>query len=103
MKKEHTQGPWVFREELGTVNAVDPIHSQDGRARIEVCDPSLGQTWNGGMLPIDERTANARLIAAAPDLLQALESLLDDADVCEVAGDDAIGQALAAIARARGE
>ena len=51
----------------------------------------------------DDDWNRARLIAAAPDLLAALESLMDDADVCEVAGDDAIRQARAAIAKAKGE
>ena len=47
--------------------------------------------------------SDSAIIAAAPDLLAALESLMDDADVCEVAGDDAIRQARAAIAKAKGE
>lgn len=111
MKAEHTQGPWVFRVELGTVNAVDPMHSQDGRARIEICDPSNGQTWNGGALPIDEREANAHLIAAAPDLLAILEVILGAHDTKNNGA--YMGEAVlchhyaetarAAIAKARGE
>lgn len=37
------------------------------------------------------------------DLLAALEAMIDDADVCEVAGIDAVNSALAAIAKARGQ
>ena len=62
-------------------------------AKNELCKPTV----------LDGRLSAVRLADSAPDLLAALESLLDDADVCEVAGDDAIGHARSAIARARGE
>ena len=54
---------------------------------------------------LEETTANARLIAAAPDLLKALIDLLDEADLAEVDEYTApkIEAARAAIARATGD
>ena len=54
----------------------------------------------------EESAANARLIAAAPDLLAALEALVGEADLGEVDLDDddraKLEQARAAIAKATG-
>ena len=54
---------------------------------------------------IPEATANARLMAAAPDLLAALRDLLDEADLNEVDEYTApkVEAARAAIARATGD
>lgn len=58
--------------------------------------------WEDGL---EETTANARLMAAAPDLLAALRDLLDEADLNEVDEYTApkIEAARAAIARATGD
>jgi hypothetical protein len=58
--------------------------------------------WEDGL---EETTANARLIAAAPDLLKALIDLLDEADLAEVDEYTApkVEAARAAIARATGD
>ena len=57
--------------------------------------------------PCDETKSNARLIAAAPDLLSALEFLLADyiaIDGERLTGSDApLKMALSAIAKAKGE
>ena len=52
----------------------------------------------------DVHPANARLIAAAPELLEALEALLEQADLGEVDEETAlvVEQARAAIAKANG-
>jgi hypothetical protein len=56
---------------------------------------------------VDEQTvmANARLIMAAPDLLDALELARDRLEVCNHEGeeDEALAQIGAAIAKAKGE
>lgn len=56
---------------------------------------------------VDEQAvmANARLIAAAPDLLDALELARDRLEVCNHEGeeDEALAQIGAAIAKAKGE
>ena len=69
----HTRGPW----HTGQGNGEGSIFCESGRTRLEsggttlypVCDISRG--WDEG-----EDEANARLIAAAPDLLEALRGLL---------------------------
>lgn len=59
---EHTQGPWWANSggEVGTVPDM----------RVKICSRVSGANP-------DEARANARLIAAAPQLLQALERLCD--------------------------
>jgi hypothetical protein len=56
---------------------------------------------------IEAETANARLIAAAPDMLAALKAFLlgapSDAQLAEVVGEDVIREARAAIAKAEGK
>lgn len=101
----HTPGPWMadFRLIGGRV-VVNQANAGD---RMQVA------LVNGGA---DEQDANARLIAAAPDLLEALRSLLsasadairyvpadgsEERDLCDAAG-DAMIFARAAIARAEG-
>lgn len=60
----HTPGPWRVSE--ASVYA--------GGDYIEIADPFNGFDYEEGrLLPIDERQANANLIAAAPDLLERLK------------------------------
>lgn len=72
---KHTPGPWQ-------VNHSDPTQVCDTDGEQRGCAPlalAVGET-------IKERTANARLIAAAPDLLEALQELLE----AEVLGFDLV-------------
>ena len=59
---EHTPGPWIVNRHY--------IESESGlcRARIAIIDDGAGTNPK----------ANAALIAAAPDMLQALENLEND-------------------------
>ncbi len=88
MTDKHTPGPWITQgDTYVTVNSLIIAH----------CKQS-------GHITLDETIANAHLIAAAPDLLAALERVID----CHVTGinplsDAAILSARAAIAKARGE
>lgn len=59
MKHEHTPGPWTMRRGIGEIH----IKSDDGIVCIVIRQPDI----------ILE--PNARLISAAPDLLEALENL----------------------------
>lgn len=100
MSAAHTPGPWpIERTGDGKRIIVGPglIEGPHGYDIAEVysddCDP-------------EEATANARLIAAAPELLEALEKLAAFAD--EVTGKvepplPALARAWEAIAKARGE
>jgi hypothetical protein len=93
----HTPAPWAVD---GTLHSGDlDVISADGR--IAMIDDSRATGWNEPTIK-----ANARLIAAAPDLLNALDGLLDylrdyDADYPEAA--PIFGKARAAIAKATGE
>ena len=81
-----TAGPWVFVEWYPNEYRI----TNDGeRDRIALIDSNL---------PDGECRANARLIAAAPELLQALQACIADGFL---AG-EVLDQASAAIARATG-
>ena len=67
MKHTHTPGPWQVAERLG----LPVIMDGDG---FHVADVIERRGVGRGFSP--ETTGNARLIAAAPCLLQALESLV---------------------------
>jgi hypothetical protein len=66
---KHTPGPWMV------TNGID-IWPDDGDMRglrhIAMCHPLHGYPELEDHLEWDERIANARLIAAAPELLEAL-------------------------------
>ena len=82
-----TPGPWTH-EGQGDITGIED--NGFGRGPVDVCSVYL-RTVEG------RHEANARLIAAAPDLLEALECLIKSDH------DDVIEMARAAIARARGE
>lgn len=80
----HTPGPWWVDADPG-----EGVEVHDGFGRT-------ASVWGEE----DTATANARLIAAAPDLLAALRRLVD---YCDNHSDyDSIGAACAAIAKAEG-
>ncbi len=62
----HTPGPWGI-----TLDCMDTfVSSRDGKT---ICEVAHSRDFTN---PASECVANARLIAAAPDLLEALEGLL---------------------------
>lgn len=69
---KHTPGPWIAVG--GWVE-----HPEDSVADICICDPIL--LWAMGenelVRPADEIYANARLIAAAPEMLDLLRELME--------------------------
>ena len=84
---KHTPGPWQWTQHI------DPTISiyKDGFGQIaRLYDSSAGTG-----------KANARLIAAAPDLLEALQSIIEDID-SEFGTDCDYNKARAAIAKATG-
>ena len=85
---KHTHGPWAVDHAFG----VGPVSDSD--------DQSYGMVLAVADIYGDNRVADSRLIAAAPDLLEALLECLE----CEFAVTDraAIAKAEAAIAKATG-
>jgi hypothetical protein len=101
---KHTPGPWAAKKGVGWY-VVRIAHSQDDNFAIAVGSnkTSLVDAPTGDDA---EAEANARLIAAAPDLLEALEMLSWLEQFCDDGDDDLEGArtaARAAIAKARGE
>lgn len=73
MTQQHTPGPWTAEEVI-----VRPPNQRswevncDKGGRVLICN--TGNSADGTVPPAEQRGANARLIAAAPDLLAALEA-----------------------------
>jgi hypothetical protein len=74
MELKHTQGPWLIAgEDKSFVYALGPIGTNKFWANVQAAGPEkIGQ---------EEKEANARLIASAPDLLICLMAL--DECYCE--------------------
>lgn len=68
---KYTPGPWKFHEQ-GDANFYAIIHFKDRRKYV---DWLLALRHNGEQLDFEQK-ANMLLIAAAPDLLEALDKLL---------------------------
>ena len=64
MKTQHTAGPWEICEEF----------KQENQRKIKPQDSKIGLALVFGDTE-EEATANARLIAAAPELLDALQAI----------------------------
>jgi len=93
MKTQHTPGPWRFEQATKTIRSIPENYW------LATMD-----SWDGAV----NHESNARLIAAAPELFEALERLLAWADMQRdsMAYESArreIGQARVAIAKATGK
>ena len=96
----HTPGPWELSAQGSVYGSIEPQrHSLYYRKLIRPAIQTKRQAAEyGGTLA--EQTANARLIAAAPELLTALEDLAAGFSVNSQADEIAIKNARAAIAKA---
>ena len=92
MKMKHTPGPWEYGEERGCCRE---IHADNGPELY-----AIAQTRHGDPEICE---ANARLIAAAPDLLDELETLVRYAQGADIPPNVAVDRARAAIAKATGQ
>ena len=119
-KAQHTPGPWeAYPVQVTGTNAltyqIEAEDNQLGNSARRVATLIRGDFSPNGHLPYNasEEEANARLIAAAPELLEALESFvrwterhnlnmadLIDGNRCEC---PVVINARAAIAKAKGE
>jgi hypothetical protein len=99
MSAKHTPGPWYCLPEYSNGGEV---HSAAGI----ICDASIGRNEREEYQKAHraESEANARLIAAAPELLAALKEILVAAEECGAIGSHgpALKTARAAIAKAQG-
>ena len=68
---KHTKGPWKITRDTGSPCSIE-AEGSDGYAlaKVYLTDPKTRKRT-------EEYAANAALIAAAPELLEALESVLD--------------------------
>ena len=79
MTKLHTKGPWMIsgsaiREDFGPL--------KPGRAIAVVVGDYGSGSWPYSVEDPAEKRANANLIVAAPELLQALKTLVKEAEQC---------------------
>lgn len=94
MSKQHSPGPWGWAQD--SLYTPGHIITGDKRYIASICVDDR---------PKNENIANARLIAAAPELLAAIKNLLDGYKALNHKGLLAhdVEMARAAIAKARGE
>jgi hypothetical protein len=94
----HTQGPWAVRDIPTGQRYIGP--SQDGGA------PSVALVLARVNVPDERLAADARLIAAAPELLEALQRLSAQCERMRMLGQsqsNAERNAAAVLAKATGE
>ena len=99
--RKHTPGPWHYFETLDGRCRVKPLNGKYIVAECSAMEPQC-----------EEQRANARLMAAGPDLLEALKGLLRWMPIYPAAADAFVGgreahqaaidAARAAIAKAEG-
>ena len=96
MADKHTPGPWNIGSSDLPVSRMS-IHCKGHK---DSCHSTVALMVSRGAIGIshDEEFANARLIAAAPDLLDVLEELVAEFGVCGLTE-----KARAAIAKATGD
>ena len=95
---KHTPGPWATDQKEH-----DEPHQN---IRVQAGKRGICLVWMDDAPVRDynaEQRANARLIAAAPDLLEALKAMLTNWEEDSAYGSDAADKARAAIAKAGGE
>lgn len=103
---KHTPGPWAISNAYGGGTAIW-ISSKSGAPMVLQGAQCLrSDTAKYEQISVDQLQANARLIAATPELLGALQVMLRDYaavhDIGDVEMQPAIYQARAAIAKATG-
>jgi hypothetical protein len=106
MSAQHTPGPWVIKPATGPEKEhlyfdVKPVLAVDDPYRGSVCTVHDAENIEG--ITVAESEANARLIAAAPELLDVLRDCLHFMEMAELDDDEPhVVAARAAIAKATG-
>lgn len=109
MKTQHTPGPWQWA--ASTAGTQDDVYhvGAEYEPHGDICTIAKQDPQQDGGRSRALELANARLIAAAPELLEALEQCLQVA--CELGAEEsrypsdkkAVAIARAALAKAKGE
>ena len=100
-KTKHTPGPWETKPEECDKPYIRIRGTRLG-SRYKVAN-AITPVYDGvGAREAEETRANARLIAAAPELLEALQAIINDGLHCDVVP-HLHTKARAAIAKATGE
>lgn len=105
MNQSHTPGPWsIFNTRFPDGRDGFTVNGNDERGNRNIPVAEIPEWFFSNLGTKDQHLANARLIAAAPELLAALEALLDTdcPNKQYVAGHPFSAKARAAIAVARG-
>ena len=93
-----TPGPWRVSEKRGDLIDIRHENNEPGAMSLNLAQVVARQSW------LREAEANARLIAAAPELLEALRDLLIRTSELDEYGEDCtFAKARAAINKATGE
>lgn len=98
---EHTPGPWVQSGDYGLLKTEIVAPNALHRAIASVWTRRVNES--GTTLVWPEGEANARLIATAPELLDACEAVVRWNDERDISGLVVYDLVTAAIAKARGE
>ena len=102
MSAKHTPGPWVARTAPTSAGLCHIISAADWRGAFIYGD-GIRPGVDDALPKAQELAANARLIAAAPDLLAALRYMVEVCPAIDQVGEEAHDQARAAIAKAEGQ
>ncbi len=104
-KAEHTPGPWYIGLEDEYADGVPGIEIMFGKCPSAECELIAYISGNGDDLELTARDRhNARLIAAAPEMLEALINIIGWVDESWSGSTKKdVEQALAVIAKAKGE
>lgn len=101
MTTTHTPGPW--RYQLSRVDDTYPVRRSFGYIKTDGHKPSwrIAAILDAGSSPEIEADANGRFIAAAPEMLEALRALVEEASGTNMGAflDTAESKARALIAR----
>lgn len=103
---KHTAGPWIIVDEgfLGIeIHSANARDLADAPMHYAIARDIGGRRHGDHFDDYREVDANARLIAAAPDLLEALERAVDRLEGAGLFYSEAAIRARAAIAKATGE
>ena len=77
MKTKHTKGPWIALKNSSFYEVYNEPRFDDESDRVLSVHVFLLDGANNGLHHTEENEANAKLIAAAPDLLEALIDLTE--------------------------